>query len=167
MINFPKFDRNQGYAYQIHNGVIMSDKLNLVETILDDPKFSILVKALLMTGLMNKLKEIGPFTILAPSNLAFTKLPELKLIELMKPINKENLAEVMKYHVIEGKMMSDDIAGFTTLGTLQGQRLRIEAMNFGFKVNGANLQSRNIEGSNGVIHAINAVLFPAFATTAV
>jgi transforming growth factor-beta-induced protein len=145
----------------------MSFKLNIVETLIDEPRFAIFVKALKMTGLIDKLKETGPFTILAPSNLAFTTLPESKLIELMKPINKENLAELIKYHVIEGKMLSDDIAGFTALRTLQGQRLRIEAKDFCFRVNGANLQSRNIEVSNGVIHGINAVLFPAIATEAV
>ena len=144
----------------------MSYKLNIVETLTDNPKFAFFVKALIITGLIDKLKETGPFTIMAPSNLAFTTLPESKLIELMKPIYKENLAEVMKYHIIEGKMLSDDITRFTLVRTLQNQRLRIEATNFGFKVNGANLQSRNIEVSNGVIHGIDAVLFPAFAMEA-
>jgi transforming growth factor-beta-induced protein len=147
--------------------VIMFDELDIVETLIDEPKFAIFVKALMMTGLIEKLKETGPFTIMVPSNLAFTTLPESKLIELMKPVNKENLAELIKYHVIEGKMMSDDIARFPLVRTLQGQSLRIEARDFCFKVNGANLQSRNIEVSNGVIHAINAVLFPAIATEAV
>jgi len=141
----------------------MSHKLNIVETLTDDPKFAIFVKGLVMTGLLDKLNETGPFTILAPSNLAFTTLPEAKLIALMKPINKENLAEIMKYHVIEGKMMSEDIARFTAVRTLQAQRLRIEATCFGFKVNGAILRFQNIEVSNGVIHGINAVLFPAIA----
>lgn len=145
----------------------MTHKLNLVEMLTDEPKFAIFVKGLKMTGLIDKLRDGGPFTVMAPSNLAFTKLPETKLIELMKPINKENLAEIMKYHVIEGRMMSDDIARFNKVMTLQDQRLRIEATNFCFTVNGANLQSRNIEASNGVIHAINAVLFPAIATEAV
>lgn len=145
----------------------MSYKLNIVETLSDDPKFAILIKGLILTGLIDKLNEPGPFTILAPSNLAFTRLPEAKLIELMKPLNKENLAEIIKYHVIEGKCMSEYIARFTAIKTLQGQRLRIEATEFGFKVNGAYLQTRNIEASNGVIHGINAVLFPAIATAAV
>jgi uncharacterized surface protein with fasciclin (FAS1) repeats len=145
----------------------MSYKLNIVETLNDEPKFAIFVKGLITTGLIDKLNQTGPFTIMAPSNLAFTTLPESKLIELMKPINKENLAEVMKYHIIEGKMMSDEIAKLTAVMTLQNQRLQIEATNFGFKVNGANLKSQNIEVSNGVIHAINAVLFPAIATEAV
>jgi transforming growth factor-beta-induced protein len=145
----------------------MSNKLNLVETISDEPGFSIFVKALVMTGLIDKLKETGPFTLMVPSNLAFTKLPESRLIELMKAANKENLAEIIKYHVIDGKLMSDDMLTLTTVETLQGQKLRIEAKDFCVKVNGANLQSRNIEVSNGVIHAINTVLFPAIATSAV
>jgi uncharacterized surface protein with fasciclin (FAS1) repeats len=145
----------------------MTYELNIVETLENEPKFAIFVKALVMTGLLDKLKQTGPFTIMAPSDLAFATLPEAKLIELMKPINKKNLAEIMKYHIIEGKMMSDDIAKFTAITTTQNQRLRIEAANFGFKVNGADLRSRNIEVSNGVIHGINAVLFPAIATEAV
>jgi uncharacterized surface protein with fasciclin (FAS1) repeats len=142
----------------------MPEKFSIVEKLIDDPKFSIFVKGLILTGLINKLNETGPFTIMAPSNLAFTRLPEAKLIELMKPYNKENLAEVMKYHVIAGKLMSGEISGIPVLTTLQNQRLRIEATDFGFKVNGANLQSRNIEASNGVIHGIDAVLFPAITT---
>lgn len=145
----------------------MSYKLNIVETLTDDPKFSIFVKGLILAGLIDKLNETGPFTIMAPSNLAFTTLPETKLIELMKPVNKENLAEIMKYHIIEGKMMSENIARFTAVMTLQNQRLRIEATPLDFKVNGANLKTRNLEASNGVIHCINAVLFPAIATEAV
>lgn len=145
----------------------MSYKFNIVETLTDDPKFAIFVKGLEMTGVIDELNQTGPFTIMAPSNLAFTKLPELRLLELMNPINKENLREVMMYHIIEGKMMSDYIARFNMIMTLQDQRLRIEATNFCFKVNGANLQSRNIEASNGVIHSIDAVLFPAIATEAV
>lgn len=145
----------------------MSYKFNIVETLTDDPKFAIFVKGLIITGLVDELNQTGPFTIMAPSNLAFTKLPELRLLELMKPLNKENLRGVMKYHIIEGKMMSDYIAQFNMVMTLQEQRLRIEATNFCFKVNGANLQSQNIEASNGVIHGIDAVLFPAIATEAV
>jgi len=145
----------------------MTYELNIVEALGNDPKFAIFVKGLIMTGLSEQLKQTGPFTVMAPSNLAFTTLPEWKLIELMKPLNKENLAEIMKYHIIEGKMMSDEIAKLGALITTQNQRLRIEATNFGFKVNGADLRSRNIEVSNGVIHGINAVLFPAIATKAV
>jgi len=131
--------------------------------LIGEPKFSIFVKVLTMTELIDKFKERGPFTVMAPSNLAFKKLPESKLIELLKRVNKANLAEIMKYHIIAGKMLSDDLARFRFIGTFQNQRLRIKATNFGFKVNGANLQSRNIEVSNGVIHGIDAVLFPAFA----
>lgn len=135
--------------------------------LMDEPRFAIFVKGLILTGLIKKLNETGPFTIMAPSNLAFTRLPELKLLNLMQPINLKNLAEIIKYHIIRGKMMSEDIIGLTVLTTLQNQSLRIEPTNFDFKVNGANLQTRDIEASNGVIHGINAVLFPAIAIQAV
>ena len=142
----------------------MAHKLNIVEILTNEPKFAIFAKGLILTGLIDKLNEIGPFTVMAPSNLAFTRLPEIKLITLMKPINKENLSELMKYHVIEGKWMSEDITRFATVTTLQNQRLKIQATDFGFKVNGANLQTRDVEVSNGVIHGINAVLLPSEAT---
>jgi len=145
----------------------MSHKLNLVETLTDEPKYAFFVKGLIMTGLIKVLNKPRLFTIMAPSNLAFTKLPETKLIQLMNPVNKENLAEIMKYHIIEGKMLSEQIARFDQIMTIQHQRLRIEATNFCFTVNGAEIQSRNIEASNGVVHGINAVLFPAIATAAV
>lgn len=145
----------------------MFNQLNINEMLIDEPKFSIFVEALTMTELIDKLKERGPFTILVPSDSAFKKLPESKLIELLKPFNKSNLTEIMKYHIIAGKMLSDDLARFRFIGTFQNQRLRIRATNFGFKVNDANLQSRNIEASNGVIHGIDTVLFPAFAMQAV
>lgn len=142
----------------------MSGKLNLVETILDDPKFSIFFKALTNADLSDTLKNSGPFTILAPSNLAFTKLPETKLIELMMPFNKKNLAELIKFHIIAGKITSEDLVKETGFITLQGQKINIKPTDFGFEVNGAKLQSRDIEADNGVIHSINAVLFPAIAT---
>jgi uncharacterized surface protein with fasciclin (FAS1) repeats len=142
----------------------MSDKLNIAQTLIDEPKFAIFVKGLIMTGLIDKVSRNGPFTILAPSNVAFMTLPEARLMELMQPINKENLAEVMKYHIIEGKFMSDELALCTTVISFQNQWLQIEASSFGFRVNGVNVQARNIEVSNGVIHGINAVLFPAIAT---
>ena len=87
----------------------MSYQININEMLTGEPKFSIFVEALTMTELINKLKERGPFTVMAPSNLAFMKLPETKLIELMKPINKANLAEVMKYHIIDGKISETNI----------------------------------------------------------
>ena len=155
------------YLFKYIPEVAMSFKLNIIETLTDEPKFTIFLKALLIAGLIERLNEPGPFTVMAPSNLAFTRLPAVKLLEMMKPVNKENLAEIMKYHIIEGKIMSEYIARFTTVMTIQNQKLRIEPTNFEFKVNGASLQTRDTEASNGIIHGINAVLFPAIATEAV
>lgn len=142
----------------------MPHEMNIAETLIDDPKFSIFVKGLASTRLIDKLHEKGPFTVMAPTNLAFTKLPEWKLIELMKPLNRENLAEVMKHHLIEGVWMSEDIIKFAAIGSLQNQKLTIETSGCGFRVGGADSQSRNIKAVNGVIHCINAVIFPAKTT---
>ncbi len=142
----------------------MPHEINIAETLIDEPKFSIFVKGLTSTRLIDKLKENGPFTVMAPTNLAFTKLPEWKLIELMKPLNRENLAEVMKHHIIEGAWMSEDIIKFAAISSLQNQKLTIEAAGCGFRVSGADSQSRNVKAANGVIHCVNAVIFPAIAT---
>jgi uncharacterized surface protein with fasciclin (FAS1) repeats len=144
----------------------MSDELNLFEIILDDPKLSIFAKFVTAAGLIGALKGAEPFTILAPSNLAFTKLPETKLTALLKPENKENLAELIKYHLLSGKIMASEMGQLKSPKTLQGQELKITLTDFGFRINGAFLQSRNIEATNGIIHVINTVLAPAIMAKA-
>lgn len=144
----------------------MSDKLNLVETILEDPKLSIFAKFVTAAGLIDTLKGEDQFTILAPSNLAFTRLPESKFTALLKSENKENLAELIKYHLLSGKIMAADMGKLMPAKTVQGQELKITLTDFGFRINGAFLQSRNIEAANGIIHVINTVLAPAIAAKA-
>src|SRR5688572_12975208 len=139
----------------------MSGELNLVEILLDDPKLSIFAKFVTAAGLIDTLKGADPFTILAPSNLAFTKLPETKFTALLKPENKENLAELIKHHLLSGKMMASEMGQLKVVKTLQGQEIKITLTDFGFRINGAFLQSRNIEATNGIIHVINTVLAPA------
>jgi transforming growth factor-beta-induced protein len=144
----------------------MSDKLNLFETLLEDPKLSIFAKFVTAAGLIDALKGAEPFTILAPSNLAFAKLPETKFTALLKPENKENLAELIKYHLLSGNIAAAEMRQLKSAKTLQGQELKITLTDFGFRINGAFLQSRNIEATNGIIHMINTVLAPAFAAKA-
>ena len=141
----------------------MFDKINLVETISKHAEFSILSKVIAGSGLTNILKNKGPFTILAPTDEAFNKLPPEMLTGLLKPENKESLGSLLEYHVIPGKIMSADIAKLTTAKTVHGQEIKIDDAD-GIKINAAKLQGRNIEAMNGVIHAIDTVL--ALATTA-
>jgi len=140
----------------------MSEKLNLVDSLLRDPQFSSLAKVLTDAGLVEQFKEAGPFTILAPTNDAFSKVAPDQLTDLGKPENKKKLVDLLKYHVVPGKVMSSDIVKLTTAKTLQGQDIKIDASD-GIKINGAKLQTRNFEATNGVIHAIDTVLAPAAA----
>lgn len=144
----------------------MFDKLNLVETILRHAEFSILTKAIGVSGLANILKSKGPFTILAPIDAAFNKLPPETLTSLLKPENKESLGILLEYHIIPGKLLSADIIKLMTAKTVLGQVIKINTFD-DIKINGARLQGRNIEAMNGVIHAIDTVLVPAKTAQAV
>lgn len=135
----------------------MFDKLNLADTILKNAKFSILAKAITDSGLADTLKTEGPFTVLAPTDEAFTRFSPETMTALRKPENKERLAKLLKYHVIKGKIMSADIARLTTAKTVLGQEIKIDVAD-GIKINNAKLEERNIEATNGVIHAIDTVL---------
>jgi uncharacterized surface protein with fasciclin (FAS1) repeats len=142
----------------------MTDKLNLIDALKNDPKFSTLSKALTDAGLNETLSGAGPFTVLAPTNEAFAKISEDAMTDLRKPENKSKLADILKYHVIEGKVMSDDIAKLSTSKTIQGQEIKIDAAD-GIKINGSNLRARNMTATNGVFHAMDTVLMPAAAAT--
>jgi|SRR5688572_9049132 len=141
----------------------MFEKLNLVDTISKNPEFSTLGKAITAAGLVDAFKSKGPYTVLAPTNEAFNKFPKETMTDLMKPENKKNLANLLKYHVIEGKIMSEDINKLKTAKTLLGQEIKIDITD-GVKINDAKLLARNNEATNGVIHAIDTVL--ALANTA-
>lgn len=138
----------------------MSEKLNLIEKLQSDQKFSTLTKAIDDAGLTDTLKGSGPFTILAPTNEAFKKVPETTMLDLAKPENKSRFAELLNYHIIPGKMMSDEIAKLTTAKTLQGREVKIDT-NDGIKIDDSKIQARNIKATNGVIHAIDTLLTPA------
>jgi uncharacterized surface protein with fasciclin (FAS1) repeats len=135
----------------------MFEKLSLIDTIKKNAEFSTLAKAIIAAGLVDLFKSKGPYTVLAPTNAAFNKIPEETLNSLMKPENKENLANLLKYHVIEREIKSEDINKLTTSKTLLGQEIKIETTD-GVTINGAKLLARNNEATNGVVHAIDTVL---------
>lgn len=135
----------------------MFEKLNLVDTILKNPEYSTLAKAVAAAGLVDAFQAKGPYTVFAPTNDAFNKIPTTVMTDLLKPENKENLTNLLKFHVIEGKIMSEDISKLKTVKTLQGQELKIDTTD-GVKINGAKLKARNNEAANGVIHSIDTVL---------
>ena len=108
---------------------------------------------------METLKGEGPFTVFAPTDDAFAKLPAGTVETLLKPQNKAKLAAILTYHVVPGKVMAADVVKLKSADTVQGQSLAIDATD-GVKINGANVVKADIVCGNGVIHVIDAVLLP-------
>lgn len=140
----------------------MSEKLNIIEKLQSDQKFSTFAKAITDAGLVETLGGTGPFTILAPTNEAFKKVPESTMINLAKPENQSRFAEFMNYHIISGKVTSEELAKLTSVKTLQGLEVKIDNDN-GLKIDNSKMQARNIQANNGLIHALDTVLAPAVA----
>ncbi|MDX1430264.1 MAG: fasciclin domain-containing protein, partial [Rhodothermales bacterium] len=122
--------------------------------------FSTLVAAVEAADLASVLDENGPFTVFAPTNAAFDALPEGTVAELLKPENKGTLAGILTYHVVEGRVTSDQVVNLTSAKTVQGQEISISVQDRNVFVNGAQVTSVDIEAANGIIHVIDAVLLP-------
>jgi uncharacterized surface protein with fasciclin (FAS1) repeats len=133
---------------------------DIVDTAVSAGKFNTLVAAVQAAGLADTLKGEGPFTVFAPTDEAFAKLPAGTVEDLLKPENKDKLVAILTYHVVPGKIMSGDIAGKSTeVKTVQGDTLVVDAID-GVKVDEANVVSADIGASNGVIHVIDTVVMP-------
>jgi uncharacterized surface protein with fasciclin (FAS1) repeats len=120
--------------------------------------FNTLSKAIEAAGLEKTLTEDGPFTVFAPTDEAFAKLPKGTLESLLK--NKEALKNVLLYHVVSGEVMAVDVVKLTSAETLNGQKVKIDAVK-GVKINDATVTRTDIKAKNGVIHVIDTVLIPA------
>ena len=123
-------------------------------------KFNTLVAAVKAAGLVDTLKGPGPFTVFAPTDEAFAKLPPGTLEMLLKPENKAKLQSILEYHVVAGKVMAHDVMGLHSAKTVEGQNIAIETMNGGVMVNNAHVIKTDIVASNGVIHVIDTVMMP-------
>lgn len=133
---------------------------DIVDTAAENSQFSTLVAAVQAAGLVDTLKGDGPFTVFAPTNEAFAKLPAGTVENLLKRENKDQLVAVLTYHVVPGKVMSADLAGKKlSAKTLQGSNVDIDAMN-GVSVDNAKVITADIATSNGVIHVIDTVILP-------
>lgn len=143
----------------------IGDKKNLIETAAQTGKLNTFERAVKATGLDDALKGQGPFTIFAPTDEAFAKLPQQTLNDLLKPENKERLTSILKYHVVQGRVMSKEAENLKTAQTAQGQELRIETKD-GVKVNDSKVVKPDFEASNGVIHLIDGVLMPQASASA-
>src|SRR5581483_11154976 len=117
--------------------------------------FNTLVAAVKAAGLVDTLKGPGPFTVFAPTDAAFAKLPAGTLESLLKPENKAKLQSILTYHVVAGKLMAADVVKLKSAKTVQGESIAIKTVNGGVMVDKANVTKTDIETSNGVIHVID------------
>ncbi len=133
---------------------------DIVDTAVAAGSFTTLVAAVTAAGLVDTLKGEGPFTVFAPSDDAFAKLPAGTVETLVKPENKDKLVQILTLHVMSGKVMAADVAGKTLEpASVQGEALHVDGTN-GVKVSGATVTKADIECTNGVIHVIDTVIMP-------
>ena len=133
---------------------------DIVDTAIAAGSFKTLVAAIQAAGSVETLKGPGPFTVFAPTDEAFAKLPAGTLENLLKPENKAKLQGILTYHVVSGKVLAADVMRMTSAKTVNGQRVSIAAKNGTVKVDNAEVVKTDIATSNGVIHVINAVVLP-------
>lgn len=135
-------------------------KKDIVDTAVDAGSFNTLVAAVQAAGLVDALKADGPYTVFAPTDEAFAKLPAGTVDNLLKPENIEQLRAVLTYHVVPGKIMAKDVTKMTNGTTLQGESLSFEVKDGKVMVDNAEVIQADIATSNGVIHVIDAVVLP-------
>ena len=131
-----------------------------MDTAVADGRFTTLAAALEAAGLVETLKGEGPFTVFAPTDDAFAALPAGTLDELLKPENKQQLTDILTYHVVSGKVMAADVSGLTSATTVLGKDVAIKVDMGNVYINDAKVIITDIETSNGVIHVIDAVILP-------
>ena len=134
---------------------------NIVDTAVEAGKFKTLAAALGAAGLVDAVKGPGPFTVFAPSDEAFAKLPKGTVETLLKPENKEKLKAILTYHVVPGKVMAKDVLGVKGAKSLNGQRIDVKVDGGKVMVDGAQVVATDIACTNGVIHVIDSVILPS------
>jgi uncharacterized surface protein with fasciclin (FAS1) repeats len=123
-------------------------------------KFHTLVAEVKAAGLAETLKGPGPFTVFAPTDEAFARLPAGTLQELLKPENKAKLQSILTYHVVPGKIMAKEVMKIDSAKTVEGNDITIKTANGKVMVDNANVVKTDVEASNGVIHVIDSVIMP-------
>ena len=133
---------------------------DIVDTAVSAGSFKTLAAALQAAGLVDTLKGSGPFTVFAPTDAAFAKLPAGTLQSLLKPENKAKLVSILTYHVVPGRVLAAEVTGMSSAPTVNGKALAIRSEQGMVTVGGARLSKTDILCSNGVIHVIDTVLLP-------
>lgn len=134
-------------------------KNTIVDVAVANGSFKTLTAALKAAGLVETLEGNGPFTVFAPTDAAFAKLPAGTVEMLLKPENKAALVRILTYHVVSGNVFSTDLKS-GEVNTLEGSPVNVVTSREGFMINKSNVQAVNVKASNGVIHVIDTVLMP-------
>ena len=133
---------------------------DIVAVAAGNDSFETLVAAVKTAGLVETLQGKGPFTVFAPTDEAFAKLPEGTLESLLKPENKEKLVSILTYHVVPGKVMAKDVVGLDSAKTVNGKEVAIQVEGDTVMVGKAKVIKTDVNATNGVIHVIDTVLLP-------
>lgn len=147
-------------AFTPKNQPVRPVDADIVDLAVQTEFLSTLVAAVKAGDLVDVLKGEGPFTVFAPTNEAFAKLPAGTLADLLKPENKAKLVEILTYHVVPGKVMSSDLKDGMKAKTAQGSEVTISLTGGKAMVNNATVTTADIEASNGVVHVIDTVILP-------
>lgn len=142
------------------DGVAMTPDKTIVQNAVQASSVTTLVKAVQAAGLDGTLSGPGPFTVFAPTNDAFNKLPNGALAGLLKPESKEKLKSVLTYHVIAGRLLAQDLKDGQELTTVNGEKIKVSVKDGKVMINNATVQTPDVISSNGVTHLIDNVLLP-------
>ncbi|WP_284205531.1 fasciclin domain-containing protein [Psychromonas marina] len=135
-------------------------KKDIVDVAAENGSFTTLVAAVKAAGLVDTLKSKGPFTVFAPTDAAFAKLPAGTVDMLLKPENKDKLVAILTYHVVAAKVMAADVVKLDSADTVQGGKVMIMVKDGKVMINNAQVVTADVKASNGVIHVIDTVLMP-------
>ena len=151
----------KAHSHSHADGAAHSHAKDIVDTAVAAGSFKTLVAAVTAADLGATLKSDGPFTVFAPTDEAFAKLPAGTVETLLKPENKDQLIAILTYHVVAGKVTAEQVVGLNSATTVNGSDVKIVANDQGVKIGEANVIKTDIETSNGIIHVIDSVLIPA------
>ena len=137
-----------------------SKNSDIVDTAVEAGQFNTLAAALDAADLIGTLKGEGPFTVFAPTDDAFAKLPEGTVESLLMPENRDQLIAVLTYHVVPGKVMAEDVVNLSEATTVQGSDVSIKVVDGSVRIDDATVVAADVDASNGVIHVIDSVILP-------
>ena len=139
---------------------VSSQSKDIVDTAVANGSFKTLAAALKAAGLVETLKGAGPFTVFAPTDAAFAKLPAGTVENLLKPENKDQLRRVLTYHVVSGKVGSTDVTKMSSAKAVSGDTINVAVRDGKVMINNATVVTADVGASNGVIHVIDTVILP-------